>query len=106
MKMLFKASVVMFLAMLVLMASAKPGGAGGLAPTGNDYKILAPITQGDLTIFPVVSARAHDTSDFLTLDEGIRSGEVVVTEVGNIHAMIRRRPQVQRPVTGAEVNRL
>jgi hypothetical protein len=110
MKTLFKASVVMFLTMLVLMASARPNAAGspagGMAPTGNDYKILAPITQGDLTIFPVVSARVHDTSDFLTLDEGIRSGEVVVTEVGNIHAMIRRTPQVQRAIGGAEVNRL
>ena len=73
----------------------------------NDYKILAPITHGDLTIFPVVSAKSHDTSDFITLDEGIRSGEVVVTEVGNLHSTMRRRPPYQtRPYQGAEVNRL
>ena len=106
MKMLFKLGIATFLGMLMLMAWAKPGVAGNLAPTGNDYKILAPITQGDLTIFPVVSARVHDTSDFLTLDEGIRSGEVLVTEVGNIHAMVRRHPQAQRPYASAEVNRL
>jgi hypothetical protein len=110
MKMLFKAVIVTFLGTLILIAWAKPSTAGSpagsLAPTGNDYKILAPITQGDLTIFPVVSARVHDTSDFLTLDEGIRSGEVVVTEVGNIHAMVRRHPQPQRPYVNAEVNRL
>ena len=72
----------------------------------NDYKILAPITHGDLTIFPVVSAKSHDTSDFITLDEGIRSGEVVVTEVGNLHSDLQRRPPYIRVLTGAEVNRL
>jgi hypothetical protein len=41
------------------------------------------------------------------LDEGIRSGEVVVTEVGNLHSTMRRRPPYQsRPYQGAEVNRL
>src|SRR5262249_36979968 len=61
----------------------------------------------DLTIFPLVSAKVHDTSDFITLDEGIRSGEVVVTEVGNLHSTMRRRPPYQaRPYSGAEVNRL
>jgi hypothetical protein len=54
-----------------------------------------------------VSAKSHDTSDFITLDEGIRSGDVVVTEVGNLHSTMRRRPPYQpRPYQGAEVNRL
>ena len=88
-------------------SAAIPGDAGSVPATANDYKILAPITHGDLTIFPVVSARSHDTSDFITLDEGIRSGEVVVTEVGNLHSTMRRRPPYQtRPYQGAEVNRL
>ena len=91
---------------LILMASAS-GGDSGLPASASDYKILAPITHGDLTIFPVVSAKVHDTSDFITLDEGIRSGEVVVTEVGNLHSgMYRRHPNQVRPVGGAEVNRL
>src|SRR5438270_4488351 len=86
---------------------ANAGDAGNLPATTNDYKILAPITHGDLTVFPVVSAKSHDTSDFITLDEGIRSGEVVVTEVGNLHSTMRRRPPYQtRPYQGAEVNRL
>ena len=88
-------------------SAAIPGDAGSVPATANDYKILAPITHGDLTIFPVVSARSHDTSDFITLDEGIRSGDVVVTEVGNLHSTMRRRPPYQtRPYQGAEVNRL
>jgi len=92
---------------LILMASASGGNQGGLPASASDYKILAPISHGDLTIFPVVSTKVHDTSDFITLDEGIRSGEVVVTEVGNLHSSMYRRPPYQvRPVGGAEVNRL
>jgi hypothetical protein len=90
-----------------VISAAFAGDAGSLPATSNDYKILAPITHGDLTIFPVVSAKSHDTSDFITLDEGIRSGDVVVTEVGNLHSTMRRRPPYQtRPYEGAEVNRL
>ena len=97
---------VLFTGFLVVSA-ANAGDAGSLPATSNDYKILAPITHGDLTIFPVVSGKSHDTSDFITLDEGIRSGDVVVTEVGNLHSTMRRRPPYQtRPYQGAEVNRL
>jgi ARG/rhodanese/phosphatase superfamily protein len=93
---------------LAVSATGAPGDTAGLPVSANDYKILAPISHGDLTIFPVVSGRVHDTSDFITLDEGIRSGEVVVTEVGNLHSVMRRRPPYVsvRPVNGAEVNRL
>jgi hypothetical protein len=91
---------------LVVMAIGNAGDPS-LPATANDYKILAPITHGDLTIFPLVSAKVHDTSDFITLDEGVRSGEVVVTEVGNLHSTMRRRPPYQvRPYSDAEVNRL
>jgi len=97
---------VLFAGFLVVSA-ANAGDAGSLPATSNDYKILAPITHGDLTIFPVVSGKSHDTSDFITLDEGIRSGDVVVTEVGNLHSSMHRRPPYQsRPYQGAEVNRL
>jgi hypothetical protein len=107
MKQSFLPIVAVLLCGAVLMASANAGDPGSLPSSASDYKILAPISHGDLTIFPVVSARIHDTSDFITLDEGIRSGEVVVTEVGNIHSIMRRRqPYQPRPVGGAEVNRL
>src|SRR5436305_2763242 len=106
-----KHSFLPMLAVLItgftVISAAFAGDAGNLPVTSNDYKILAPITHGDLTIFPVVSAKSHDTSDFITLDEGIRSGDVVVTEVGNLHSAMRRRPPYQpRPYQGAEVNRL
>lgn len=77
------------------------GGVAGLAffpqftaEAGGDpfphYKVLEPIRHGNLTVFPVVAAISHDTSEFLTLDEGVRSGEVVVTEYGNVQPLMRR----------------
>jgi hypothetical protein len=107
MKRSFLPMLAVLFAGFAVISAANAGDAGSLPATSNDYKILAPITHGDLTIFPVVSAKSHDTSDFITLDEGIRSGEVVVTEVGNLHSTMQRRPPYhQRPYQGAEVNRL
>jgi hypothetical protein len=70
------------------------------------YKVLDPIRHGSLTVFPVVAAKTYPTGEFLTLDEGLRSGEVVVTEAGNVQGLIRRPgvPSIRRD--GAEVNRL
>src|ERR1051326_8860773 len=100
-------AILMVLVCGLIVMAAGNGGDSSLPATANDYKILAPITHGDLTIFPVVSDKVHDTSNFITLDEGIRSGDVVVTEVGNLHSTMRRRPPYQvRPYSGAEVNRL
>jgi len=66
-------------------------GAGEMKPAG-PYKVLAPVTEENLTIFPVVAERTWDTNGFLTLDEGIRSGEVVVTEQGSSRGLVRPRP--------------
>lgn len=78
--------------------------------TTSSYKVLAPIRHGNLTVFPVVAEATHDTRDFITLDEGVKSGDVIVTEYGNVQGLIRRRPQTpgwqeQRP-SGAQVNTL
>ena len=70
------------------------------------YKVLPPVAEGNLAIFPVVGAVSHDTTMFLTLDEGLRSGEVVVTEAGEGEALIRRRPVPRPRPGGAEVSRL
>jgi len=75
------------------------------------FQVLAPIRHGNLTVFPIVSSSSHDTREFLTLDEGLRSGEVVVTEAGNVSPLVRprrSRPMVeeQRRSDSAEVNRL
>lgn len=83
--------------------------AGGSKASGG-YQVLAPIRNGNLTIFPVVADTSHDTSQFLTLDEGLRSGDVVVTEAGNAGPLVRPRPGHpvwnEHPRGGAQVNQL
>jgi len=82
--------------------------AGEGAP-GSNYTLLSPIRSGNLTVFPVVANKSFDTGEFITLDEGLRSGDVVVTEAGQVRGLIRRRsgrPEVIHPVGSAEVNRL
>src|SRR5208282_3030103 len=78
---------------------------GAAGQVGSTYKVLAPISRGNLTIFPVVADRTHDTRNFLTLDDGVRSGEVVVSEAGSVRPLIRGRERYI-PSDGAEVNRL
>ncbi|MGC1617742.1 MAG: DUF6569 family protein [Candidatus Acidiferrum sp.] len=50
-------------------------------PEGN-WRLLDPISYENITIFPVVSSSSQDTSEFLTLDEGLSRGEVMVSEQG------------------------
>ena len=74
--------------------------------TAPKYQVLEPISHGNLTIFPVVTANTHDTSGFITLDEGIHSGEIIVTEAGHLGGLVRG-PHPHMPVsTGAQVNQL
>src|ERR1700757_4967621 len=74
------------------------------AATG--YKVLDPIRHGNLTVFPVVAAKSYPTGEFLTLDEGLHSGEVIVTEAGSVQGLIRRHGAPARLHDGAEANRL
>ncbi len=78
----------------------------GKPPISSGYKVLEPISHGRLMIFPVVSASLHDTRQFLTLDEGLTSGEVVVTEAGSIRPLVRRPGTRPMQPQDAEVNRL
>jgi hypothetical protein len=67
---------------------------GEAKPAGAVYHVLAPTTQDNLTIFPIVTDATRDTRYFLTLDEGLRSGQVVVTEEGGSAGLVRPRPSV------------
>ncbi len=77
-------------------------------PEGN-WRLLDPVAYENITIFPVVSSSTQDTSPFLTLDEGLSSGEVIVSEQG---AAGLARSRDGRPVAvpqysnGASVNQL
>jgi hypothetical protein len=82
--------------------------AGEVTPV-SAYSLLSPIRSGNLTVFPVVASKSYDTAEFLTLDEGLRSGDVVVTEAGQARGLIRHRPgepPIMHPIRDAEVNRL
>lgn len=78
----------------------------GVDQTASGYKVLDPIRHGSLTVFPVVTSKSYATGEFLTLDEGLRSGDVVVTEYGNVRGLVRRRPVPAVQRESAEVNRL
>jgi len=105
-----KSQMFLALAVLLLTVALATGGLrpvhAGEQPAGSGYKVLEPIRHGSLTVFPVVAPKSYATGDFLTLDEGLRSGEVVVTEYGNVRGLLRR--QITPPVLHdrAEVNRL
>jgi hypothetical protein len=82
--------------------------AGEPAPASG-YSLLSPIRSGNLTVYPVAASKSYDTVEFLTLDEGLRSGDVVVTEAGQARGLIRHRPgeaAIIHPIRDAEVNRL
>src|SRR5271154_4393253 len=74
-----------------------------------DWHILEPITYENISIFPVASSSGYDTSNFLTLDEGLSSGEVLVREQGS-DGMARSRDGDARTIPeyrgGAAVNQL
>jgi hypothetical protein len=85
---------------------------GGATPplpgkSEGEWRLLDPVRYENLSIFPVVSANVYDTSWFLTLDEGLASGEVQVREQGS-EGMARSRDGVVRPAdsNAASVNQL
>ena len=103
------AAVMVLLGAAVIIPCLARG--GDVRASGGAYQVLDPIRHGNLTIFPVVSSTSHDTRAFLTLDEGLRSGEVVVSEAGSVSPLVRPRHgdgvwHERRPGDGAQVNRL
>jgi hypothetical protein len=71
--------------------------AGGPQETSNGYyKVLAPIESGNLLLFPVVrtSGKSTGATPFITLDEGIKSGQVEVTEAGRARGLVRQRDMI------------
>ncbi len=94
-----RAIVVQLLSLLLAAISAVAGTVAG------DYKVLLPITRGNLSLFPIVGGKNADTSGLLTLDEGLRSGAVIVTEAGSLPGLVRRGSHYPGG-SSAEVNRL
>jgi hypothetical protein len=74
-----------------------------------EWRLLDPVTYENISVFPVVSSYSQDTSTFLTLEEGLATGEVAVREQGS-ETMVRGRDgrpvYIPHPTTGASVNQL
>ena len=110
-----------FSALLTMLLGASAAGALGFALSPNsppperaghpesDWRILEPITYENISVFPVVSSTGYDTDNFLTLDEGLVSGEVVIREQGS-DGMVRHRDDSSRIISdyrgAAAVNQL
>ena len=77
--------------------------AGG--PVARDtatYRVLPPIESGNLLLFPVVrDAKGTGGSPFLTLDEGLKSGQVEITEAGKVRAWCVPDPLLKRPTAAS-----
>lgn len=56
------------------------------------YHVLDPVTVRNMTVFPVTAERTYKTDEFLTLDEGIKTGEVLITEGGSTGIIRRGKP--------------
>ncbi len=73
------------------------GAAGPVEPLHSSYRVLAPIESGNLILFPVVQTAKMEQSPFITLDEGIKSGDVEITEAGRARGLVRPRPAAGPP---------
>ena len=74
------------------------------SPARPDWRLGSPFTHNNLTVFPVLADELTASPDLITLDEGLRSGKVTITEFGadgRSHTINRRQMG-----DSAEVNRL
>ena len=85
-----------------------PTGATSAGKQEGEWRLLDPVSYENLTVFPVVSSSGYDTSSFVTLEEGLSSGEVTVSEQGA--DVIYRNRDGSRPTVqnygGPSVNQL
>ena len=89
------AALILALAAFQHLNGAKAAG-GPAQPAGSLLRVLAPIESGNLLLFPVVRAdgKSEPETPFVTLDEGLKSGEVEVTEAGRERGLVRPRNRV------------
>lgn len=95
---------------MTAVSGGEPSG-GGEKISAGEYRVLEPLHSGNLTLFPVVrvgDAGAGAKWEYITLDEGLRSGEVEVTEYGRVQGLVRPRPgdPLPTPYRGDRVNTL
>ncbi len=107
------AAAILVAGLAVLQWSSVKAAGGPAQGEGGPYRVLAPIESGNLLLFPVVRADGKSTGEtpFITLDEGLKSGEVEVTEAGRARGLVRPRGPAHQSAQdnldrGDEVNTL
>jgi hypothetical protein len=70
------------------------------------WRVAPAVTYKNLAIFPVLSSQQADTTDFVTLDEALASGEALVTEEGSYLRRSRDGSPVPAIYFGPQVNQL
>ncbi len=94
---------------LAFVGSAPGSPAAPSSRPEGDWRLLDPVTYENISVFPVVSSYSQDTSPFLTLEEGLSTGDVAVREQGS-ESMVRGRDgrpvYLPQPTPGASVNQL
>ncbi len=93
---------------LALVGSGHGSPAAPSSHPEGEWRLLDPVTYENISVFPVVSPYNQDTSLFLTLEEGLATGEVLVREQGSEGLARSRdgRPIYTPQPTGASVNQL
>ena len=51
-------------------------------PVNRNWQLGAPVAFEVLTVYPVITDKPESHVDYITLDEGLRSGKVIVSEIG------------------------
>src|SRR5690348_416114 len=94
------------LGLLGFLWSSSPAPSGPQKPE-SDWRLLDPVTYENISLFPVVASSSLDTSEFVTLDEGLSTGDVVVREQGS-EGLARSRDGrvISDYPRGASVNQL
>jgi ARG/rhodanese/phosphatase superfamily protein len=94
---------------LALVGSGAGSSTASSSRPEGEWRLLDPVTYENISVFPVVSSYSQDTSPFLTLEEGLATGEVLVREQGS-EGLARSRDgrpvYIPQPTTGASVNQL
>lgn len=87
----------LFIAATLLLPSV-PSKAKGVHGNGGGraLRVLAPVSYKNLTLYPIVGRInnvAGTTTDYITLDEGIKNGTVIITERGGEQRIAQRPPR-------------
>jgi len=81
----------------------------GLEPQSHavSYRVLDPIESGSVTLYPIVRVHSDERAmrwHYLTLDQGLKSGEVIITEAGKARGLVRSRTGIHGNVVDGVVN--